>query len=174
MVALPFTETAALRVFSNADGAYGANVNMMIENGRWDDEDELGAVVEVVRDREDGPAGQHLGEARDIVLRVAAAHAERMQLQDLACQVLVEANVALAFCLRAPHGGGKKMDPDSDEYKLVRELLAARVSAGLTKEQVAGPLVTQFLGGIDRGPNHYAYADIFELLSGRTDTREND
>ncbi|NBW83466.1 hypothetical protein EBR21_17095, partial [bacterium] len=37
-------ENAALRVFSNADGAYGANVNMMIENGRWDDEDELGAV----------------------------------------------------------------------------------------------------------------------------------
>jgi magnesium chelatase subunit H len=37
-------ETAALRVFSNADGAYGANVNMMVENGRWDDEDELGAV----------------------------------------------------------------------------------------------------------------------------------
>ena len=27
--------------------------------------------------------------------------------------------------------------------------------------------------GIDRGPNHYAYADIFELLAGRTDTREN-
>jgi magnesium chelatase subunit H len=34
-------ETASLRVFSNADGAYGANVNHMIENGRWDDEDEL-------------------------------------------------------------------------------------------------------------------------------------
>ena len=27
--------------------------------------------------------------------------------------------------------------------------------------------------GIDLGPNHYAYADIFELLSGRKDTREN-
>lgn len=27
--------------------------------------------------------------------------------------------------------------------------------------------------GIDRGPNHYGYADIFELLSGRKDTREN-
>ncbi len=37
-------DTAALRVFSNADGAYGANVNMMIENGRWDDENELGEV----------------------------------------------------------------------------------------------------------------------------------
>jgi magnesium chelatase subunit H len=34
-------ETAALRVFGNADGAYGANVNHMIENGRWNDEDEL-------------------------------------------------------------------------------------------------------------------------------------
>lgn len=34
-------ETAALRVFSNADGAYGSNVNQMIEAGTWLDEDEL-------------------------------------------------------------------------------------------------------------------------------------
>ena len=34
-------ETAALRVFGNADGAYGANVNHLIENSRWDGEDEL-------------------------------------------------------------------------------------------------------------------------------------
>ena len=34
-------ETAALRVFSNADGTYGANVNNLIESGRWDNEDEL-------------------------------------------------------------------------------------------------------------------------------------
>jgi magnesium chelatase subunit H len=34
-------ETAALRVFGNADGAYGSNVNHMIENGRWQQEDEL-------------------------------------------------------------------------------------------------------------------------------------
>jgi magnesium chelatase subunit H len=34
-------ETAALRVFCNADGAYGSNVNHLVENGRWDDEDEL-------------------------------------------------------------------------------------------------------------------------------------
>ncbi len=34
-------ETAALRVFGNAEGAYGANVNHLVENGRWDDEDEL-------------------------------------------------------------------------------------------------------------------------------------
>lgn len=27
--------------------------------------------------------------------------------------------------------------------------------------------------GIDLGPNHYAYADIYEMLAGRTDTREN-
>ncbi len=33
--------TAALRVFGNADGAYGSNVNHLVENSRWDDEDEL-------------------------------------------------------------------------------------------------------------------------------------
>jgi magnesium chelatase subunit H len=34
-------ETAALRVFSNADGAYGANVNFLVDSSRWGDEDEL-------------------------------------------------------------------------------------------------------------------------------------
>jgi len=34
-------ETAALRVFSNADGAYGANVNQMIDAGCWTNGDEL-------------------------------------------------------------------------------------------------------------------------------------
>jgi magnesium chelatase subunit H len=37
-------ETAALRVFSNADGAYGANVNHLIDAGCWQDEAELGEV----------------------------------------------------------------------------------------------------------------------------------
>jgi magnesium chelatase subunit H len=35
-------ETAALRVFSNADGTYGANVNQMVDSGAWEDENELG------------------------------------------------------------------------------------------------------------------------------------
>jgi light-independent protochlorophyllide reductase iron-sulfur ATP-binding protein len=35
------TEDAALRVFGNADGAYGANVNQMIGSGTWSDENEL-------------------------------------------------------------------------------------------------------------------------------------
>ncbi|MEL6577436.1 MAG: cobaltochelatase subunit CobN, partial [Pseudomonadota bacterium] len=34
-------EEAALRVFSNADGAYGSNVNQLIDSGLWTDEDEL-------------------------------------------------------------------------------------------------------------------------------------
>jgi magnesium chelatase subunit H len=34
-------ETAALRVFGNADGAYGANVNHLVEQGCWQNEDEL-------------------------------------------------------------------------------------------------------------------------------------
>jgi magnesium chelatase subunit H len=34
-------EDAALRVFGNADSAYGANVNQLLESGAWNDEDEL-------------------------------------------------------------------------------------------------------------------------------------
>jgi magnesium chelatase subunit H len=34
-------ETAALRVFGNAEGAYGANVSHLVDNSRWEDEDEL-------------------------------------------------------------------------------------------------------------------------------------
>ncbi len=39
-------DTAALRVFSNAEGAYGANVNLMIDNGAWSDPDELASAFE--------------------------------------------------------------------------------------------------------------------------------
>jgi magnesium chelatase subunit H len=34
-------ETASLRVFGNADGAYGSNVGNLLESGRWENEDEL-------------------------------------------------------------------------------------------------------------------------------------
>ncbi len=34
-------ETAALRVFSNASGAYGSNVNSLVDSGNWDDDDKL-------------------------------------------------------------------------------------------------------------------------------------
>jgi len=34
-------ETAALRVFSNAEGAYGANVNLLIDSSGWTDPNEL-------------------------------------------------------------------------------------------------------------------------------------
>lgn len=39
-------ETAALRVFSNAQGAYGANVNQMIDGGAWTDPAELADMFE--------------------------------------------------------------------------------------------------------------------------------
>ena len=35
-------ETASLRVFGNAEGAYGANVNHLIDSSCWEKEDELG------------------------------------------------------------------------------------------------------------------------------------
>ena len=35
-------EEASLRVFGNADSAYGSNVNALVNSGAWNDEDELG------------------------------------------------------------------------------------------------------------------------------------
>ena len=34
-------DDAAMRVFSNADGAYGANVNLLLESGAWGEDEEL-------------------------------------------------------------------------------------------------------------------------------------
>ncbi len=39
-------ETAALRVFSNAEGSYGANVNQLIDSGCWTDPDEIADLFE--------------------------------------------------------------------------------------------------------------------------------
>jgi hypothetical protein len=36
-------EAASLRVFGNAEGAYGANVNHLVDSSCWENEDELGA-----------------------------------------------------------------------------------------------------------------------------------
>ena len=45
----------------------------------------------------DGPAGKDFGDFGDVALRVAAVHAERVQFQQLAAVVLVEAAVLLRF-----------------------------------------------------------------------------
>lgn len=51
-------ETAALRVFSNAEGAYGSNVNALIDSGAWDEEDELANAYEARKSFAYGPDGK--------------------------------------------------------------------------------------------------------------------
>jgi magnesium chelatase subunit H len=51
-------ETAALRVFSNAEGSYGANVNMLIDDGAWTDPDEIAEVFERQKGYAYGRSGQ--------------------------------------------------------------------------------------------------------------------
>jgi magnesium chelatase subunit H len=51
-------QTAALRVFSNAEGAYGANVNMLIDDGAWTDPDEIAEVFERQKGYAYGPDGK--------------------------------------------------------------------------------------------------------------------
>ena len=51
-------ETASLRVFSNAQGAYGANVNMMIDGGTWSDPEELAEMFEAKKGFAYGRSGE--------------------------------------------------------------------------------------------------------------------
>lgn len=51
-------ETASLRVFSNAQGSYGANVNMMIDGGTWDDPEELADMFETHKGYAYGRSGK--------------------------------------------------------------------------------------------------------------------
>lgn len=70
-------EAASLRVFSNADGAYGANVNHMVDNGRWEDEDELGEVFAARKSfahGRDGKASQQAAVMREVLKSVDLAY----------------------------------------------------------------------------------------------------
>ena len=67
-------ETAALRVFSNAEGAYGANVNQMIDGGVWADTDELANAFETHKGFAYGVKGAPVAQ-RDL-LRSALADVE--------------------------------------------------------------------------------------------------
>ena len=51
-------EDAALRVFSNAEGAYGANVNGLIDSGAWEEEDELADAYEARKSFAYGVSGK--------------------------------------------------------------------------------------------------------------------
>lgn len=56
-------ETAALRVFSNAEGAYGSNVNQLIDAGVWSDEDELADAYQARKCFAYGRGGQGVRQA---------------------------------------------------------------------------------------------------------------
>ncbi|HTO46288.1 MAG TPA: magnesium chelatase subunit H [Burkholderiales bacterium] len=70
-------ETAALRVFGNADGAYGSNVNHLVDNGRWADEDELAETYTRRKSFAYGRAGRPIQQAallKDVLAGVALAY----------------------------------------------------------------------------------------------------
>ena len=53
-------ETASLRVFSNADGAYGSNVNMLVDSGRWEVGSHGYDIHSFIKTAEDGSEGAAL------------------------------------------------------------------------------------------------------------------
>ena len=56
-------ETASLRVFSNAEGAYGANVNLLIDSSGWTDPNELADCFEKQKGYAYGVTGEPMRQA---------------------------------------------------------------------------------------------------------------
>ncbi|MEM7074670.1 MAG: magnesium chelatase subunit H [Pseudomonadota bacterium] len=67
-------ETAALRVFSNAEGAYGSNVNLMVDSSAFDDEDELADAYVARKSYAYGPDGK--ARQNDALLQTALGDVE--------------------------------------------------------------------------------------------------
>ncbi|MBV8971218.1 MAG: magnesium chelatase subunit H, partial [Sphingomonadaceae bacterium] len=65
-------DTAALRVFSNAEGAYGANVNLMIDAGVWSDGDDLADAYEARKGFAYGRSGAPVRHAAMLATNLAA------------------------------------------------------------------------------------------------------
>ncbi len=70
-------EEAALRVFSNAEGAYGSNVNQLVDSSAFDDEDELADAYEARKSFAygvDGKAAANPGLLQATLKRVEVAY----------------------------------------------------------------------------------------------------
>ena len=84
----------------------------------------------------DRPAGDDLGERGDVGLRVAAADAERVQLEDLAREVLVDADLALGLAARrAPRR--LRMRTDGEMVIEVQEHRRVRLGREQQRAEVA-------------------------------------
>jgi magnesium chelatase subunit H len=70
-------KTAALRVFSNTEGAYGSNVNQMVDNSTYDDESELADAYQARKSFAygmDGEASQQTALLEDTLRQVDLAY----------------------------------------------------------------------------------------------------
>ncbi len=58
-------------------------------------EGEFTAMLGIVAGRHQGPSGENVGEADDVILGIAGPHAQRMQLENLAGEIFVQAAAAV-------------------------------------------------------------------------------
>ncbi len=70
-------ETSALRIFSNAEGAYGSNVNQLVDSSSFDEEDELADAYETRKSFAYGRSGkpaQHKDLLKTVLSKVELAY----------------------------------------------------------------------------------------------------
>ena len=104
-------ETAALRVFGNADGAYGANVNHLVENGRWSDEDELAETYTRRKSFAFGRAGRPVQQAKLLEsmlgdVQLAYQNLDSVELGVTDVDTYFDTLGGIGRAIKRAHGGG--------------------------------------------------------------------
>ena len=105
-------ETAALRVFSNAEGAYGANVNTLVGSSAFGDEDELADAYEARKSFAYGVNGKPVKQAKLLQqvlgdVDLAYQNLESVELGVTSVDHYFDTLGGVARAVRRAHGGGE-------------------------------------------------------------------
>jgi len=108
-------KTAALRVFSNAEGAYGSNVNQLVDSSAFDDENDLADAYQARKSfayGPDGAASQQAALLQDTLANVDLAYQnlESVELGITSVDHYFDTLGGIASAVKAGEGRGRSAD----------------------------------------------------------------
>lgn len=109
-------ETASLRVFGNAEGAYGSNVNSLVDNSRWEDPDELAETYSRRKGFAYGRAGQPVQHAQLLTsvladVQLAYQNLDSVELGVTTVDTYFDTLGGVSRAIQRAKGGGSAVAP---------------------------------------------------------------
>ncbi|GLI97413.1 magnesium chelatase subunit H [Sphingobium sp. BS19] len=144
-------DTAALRVFSNAEGAYGANVNLMIDTGAWTDPNELADSFERQKGYAYGVSGAPVRQAAILASALktvdcAYQNLESVELGITAIDQYVDALGGISRAVTRAKGGATAPVYIGDQTQGVGKVRSLQEQVALeTRTRILNPVWTEGL-----------------------------